>query len=119
MNKNIYKKERHAFARVRSGIAPIRIELGRYDHGIYVPVENRICQICNAAVEDEKHILLNCVYYNDLLVKLLNDASSIDDHFNEMSEDDKFIFLMSNPNVCTFTAKTCKKILDRRKLYFQ
>ena len=119
MNKNINKKERHALARIRCGIAPIRVELGRYDHGTYVPVEDRICEICRTAVEDEKHILLNCVYYNDLHIKLFKDASTINEHFSEMSEDDKFIFLMSNPNVCIFTAKTCKKILDRRKFYFR
>ena len=81
--------------------------------------QDRICEICRTAVEDEKHILLNCVYYNDLHIKLFKDASTIDEHFSEMSEDDKFIFLMSNPNVCIFTAKTCKKILDRRKFYFR
>ncbi len=28
-------------------------------------------------------------------------------NFNELSIEDKFIVLMSDPNICTFTAKAC------------
>ena len=56
----INRSERQCFARLRCGIAPLRIELGRYDHGMYIQADNRICTICNSGVENEVHILLEC-----------------------------------------------------------
>ena len=44
---------------IRCSAAAIRFEVGRFDHGVYIPVDERIYQICNEGVEDELHILLN------------------------------------------------------------
>lgn len=117
-HKNINKKERHALAKLRCGIAPLRVELGRFDHGVYIPYEDRICQICHDGVEDECHILLKCSYYNDLRDDLFDKATEIDSLFNQKEDTDKFVFLMSNYMVISYTAKTCKQILDRRRFYF-
>ena len=54
---------RSAPAKVRCGVAPINLELGRY-RGI--PEDERTCPMCPDHVENEAHILINCAFYNDL-----------------------------------------------------
>jgi len=45
--------QRRLFAALRMGVAPLRIELGRYEQrplgGKGLPVEERVCQVCNSA----------------------------------------------------------------------
>ena len=52
---------RSALARLRAGVAPINIEIGRYTN---TPVDNRECPFCPGTVEDEEHILMSCPKYN-------------------------------------------------------
>ena len=50
-------KHRSAFSKLRLGVAPIRIETGRYEG---LKLENRICPFCaDSTVESELHVLLN------------------------------------------------------------
>ena len=51
---NINKYQRSMFAQFRCGILPLEIEVGRYRD---IPLKERICQLCNNAVEDEIHFL--------------------------------------------------------------
>jgi len=64
----------------RSGIAPIRIETGRYESNVDlltgqgkkgVPEECRICPCCFRSVESEFHFLLECPRYKCLRHRLL------------------------------------------------
>jgi methionyl-tRNA synthetase len=52
-------------------VAPLRIETGRYENK---NVNERVCFICHEQIEDEKHVLLDCPLYADLLERLLNEA---------------------------------------------
>jgi hypothetical protein len=54
---------RSAFAKFRCGVAPLRIETGRYENK---NVNERVCFICHDQIEDEKHVLLDCPLYADL-----------------------------------------------------
>ena len=59
---------RGLIAKLRMGVAPLRIELGRYertDSGERgIPVESRICQCCIARrVEDEVHFVVECAAF--------------------------------------------------------
>jgi len=60
-------KYKRAFAKFRCGVAPLKIETGRYER---VSIENRTCfnNICNVnnCFENEKHVLLECPVYADL-----------------------------------------------------
>ena len=65
----------------RAGIAPLRIETGRYESNVDivtgqarkgVPSECRICKCCYGDVEDEFHFLLECPQYKALRHKLLH-----------------------------------------------
>ena len=57
--------QRRLIARLRMGVAPLRIELGRYEvtaqGGRGLPVEARVCQACRCGcVEDEAHFVVEC-----------------------------------------------------------
>ena len=60
-------KYKRAFAKFRCGVAPLKIETGRYER---VSIENRTCfnNICNVnnCIENEKHVLLEFSVYADL-----------------------------------------------------
>jgi hypothetical protein len=60
-------KYRSAFAKFRAGVAPLRIETGKYER---LEVNERLCFNCSKlginVVEDEKHVLLQCPGYADI-----------------------------------------------------
>ena len=84
---NIFKKEyntehyckivmpyshRSAFSKFRCGVAPIRLETGRFEH---LNVEDRVCFHCkNSDIEDEFHVILKCPLYHDIRVPLFTEA---------------------------------------------
>ena len=78
---NIPGRYRSALAKLRCGVAPIRIETGRYEN---IDIENRLCFNCNDDVEDEKHFLLNCPVYSDIRNVIFNHASIVDENFLQM-----------------------------------
>ena len=47
----------------RCGVAPLRIETGRYER---LPVNERICFMCENKIETEEHVLIECPLYDDL-----------------------------------------------------
>ncbi len=55
-------KHRSAIAKFRSGVAPIRLETGRYEH---LNADERVCHVCNTEVESEEHVLTRCHAYID------------------------------------------------------
>ena len=61
------ESKRALMFKFRSGIAPLRIETGRYEASRYrqkgIPVNERICFGCALAVEDEEHFLCVCPVY--------------------------------------------------------
>ncbi len=56
-------------------------------------------------VEDEMHFLISCNVFIQERTKLFSHVSQFVVNFNELTLQDKFIILMSDPNICTFTAK--------------
>lgn len=107
-------KYRSALAKFRCGVAPLRIETGRFERK---KVEERVCFHCNNVVEDEKHVVLTCPLYADLRFNLYDEISKCDSNFNLLSDDDKFIYLF-NTDVClNNVAKTCFYILSRRNTF--
>lgn len=102
---------RAAFSKFRCGVAPIRIETGRYEG---LAEEMRLCPFCNV-VENELHVILNCRMYDDLRETLYVKAQECAPHFNSMSDGNKFVFLFSNHHLVRVCAKTCAAILQRRQ----
>ena len=88
-------KHRSAFAKFRCGVAPIRIETGRYEG---LSIEERICPFCSN-IEDERHVLLDCRVYNDLRISLLDKALYFVPGFTDLSNLEKFNILFNRRRV--------------------
>ena len=103
--------QRAAFAKFRCGVAPIRLETGRFEN---LNVDQRLCHFCNDAIEDETHVVLFCSAYEDLRNNLVSKAVSVLSNFSELSAKEKMKFLFTNPDMIRTCAKTCFKILQQR-----
>jgi hypothetical protein len=61
-------RKRSLLFKFRAGVAPLRIETGRFESNgsstCGIPVESRKCNACLLGVEDEKHFLCSCPLYN-------------------------------------------------------
>ena len=106
-------RHRAAFAKFRCGVAPLRIESGRFEN---IPLEERKCLFCNV-IESESHALLDCILYTDLRSELFAKAQAVNEEFIFLSAEHKLIFLFSNHNMIRHCAKTCFNILQRRAFY--
>ena len=82
---------RSALAKFRCEVGPIRLETGRYDR---LSVNERICPICQTAVENEIHVLLYCQAYKEIRETVFKKACDIDNGFFNMSDSSKLSFLL-------------------------
>ena len=58
---NLTRWERSRLAQLRGGVAPLRVETGRFRR---LELENRTCELCQSGeVEDENHFLLSCDFF--------------------------------------------------------
>ena len=103
-------RHRSAFSKFRFGVAPIRIETGRYEG---LSIDERLCPFCDN-VENEYHVLFNCTVYSDIREHLFNHAIVCNNMFPTLSDNDKFNFLFSTSCMIRACAKTCFQILQRR-----
>ncbi len=56
--KNLKRNHRSLIAKLKAGVLPLHLELGRYKNS---PIETRVCHICDAGfLEDELHFLYKC-----------------------------------------------------------
>ena len=116
-NIDIKYGNRKALAQMRCGSAPIAIETGRYRNGGYVPAEDRMCPVCNLGVENEFHVMLKCEFYSDIRDELLEHACFLVPDFSDLSDEEQFEYLMSNESIVKYTAKACRYIFMRRRLF--
>ena len=101
---------RAAFCKFRCGVAPIRIETGRYEN---IAVSQRLCNFCNV-VEDETHVILDCSAYDLLRNNLFSKAISVLPSIMNLDSIEKMKFLFTYLDMTRTCAKTCFKILQHR-----
>ena len=93
------KRHRSALAKFRAGVAPLRIETGRYERTI-VPINQRTCFNCLNNIEDEFHVIMKCPIYNELRQELL---SQVDEDLipADMNENyDRPSWILKKPSGC-------------------
>lgn len=103
--------DRSAFAKFRCGMAPIRLETGRYEN---LKLEERCCFNCPNLIEDETHVILHCPVYSDFRNNLFTEILKVNIIFMNLSDCQKMVFLFSNQDVFRTVAKTCNFILKKR-----
>ena len=63
------RSHRSTYAKFRCGVAPIRLETGRYER---LNVEQRTCFQCPQRIDTEEHVLFICPFYEDSWLKLFD-----------------------------------------------
>ena len=107
-----HRLHRSALAKFRLGVAPIRLETGRYEG---LAENQRLCPLCENAVENEVHVLLYCHTYNDIRENLFVHLNNVILNLNDMQDIQKITVIFSHPFICKIVAKACYDILLKRK----
>ena len=94
-------------------MAPLRIETGRYGQNP-LPESQRLCINC-PTVETEEQVLLECPLYQDLQAELFEQSQNLNNFFYNLTETDKLVYILSNPDICKSSARICYHILIRRR----
>ena len=77
VSKDILRSHRSALAKFRYGVAPIKLETGRYEN---LHVDESKCFVCDA-VESECHVICECPVYDDLRNILFTKAKEVIQNF--------------------------------------
>ena len=86
-----------ALSRLRMSSHMVEIERGRHVKPQKLPLEQRICQRCTSnSVDDEIHFLITCSYFATQRTSLLAESKLLNSEFDSLSNDDKFIYIMSS-----------------------
>jgi hypothetical protein len=89
-------KLRKTLTQFRTSSHSLNIEKGRYTN---IPEEERTCPYCPNQIENEEHFLVNCNKYADYRTLLFNYVEKYSKSFVQMSNENKFIFIMANENI--------------------
>ncbi len=90
----IQKCQCSVFAKLRCGILPLHVETGWYSN---TALENRLCEFCEKnIIEDEKHFMCSCSFYNDLRNSLYLKINYTQPEFQSMSFKYKFVYIIQN-----------------------
>ncbi len=74
---NLSRRQRSLVVKLKVGILPLGLEVGRYTD---VPLENRLCHICNEGLlDDEYHFILYCDALKDTRSKFFGSTTVLDD----------------------------------------
>ena len=112
---NIKRYHRSLLAKIRIGILPINIELGRYKR---TPVENRTCPRCQENIEDEMHFLIKCPLYKELRQKLFETLETkINTTATDLPDEDLFYVLLNVDKMMKPTAQYIESALKSRNSY--
>lgn len=92
----------------------LRIERGRYEG---LKVEDRICNTCNLNIEDEFHFLMICSPLDNCRAKYFNIIKRLYTNFENLSTEDKFIWLLSceDKEIILLTSKLLIDLFKERK----
>ena len=109
---NLSRQERSRLAQIRLGIAPLQLELGRYNN---TPVNERTCKLCTCnVVEDEYHFMLVCPTLARDRGDLLHSIYRINPNFNNLTIKEKWIIIFSN-HLIYKTSKYINQALSHRQ----
>lgn len=107
------RQHRSALAQIRCGILPLSIETGRY---LNIPEEYRLCLLCDQNVtESETHFIFHCSKYASLREQYFEEIAHVHPNFLALSDDDKFVILMSESSVKKTANFVCQCFELRRK----
>ena len=112
-------KARKNLSRLRVSAHRLHIETQRFNgRNLYIPEEQRICPCCNSQEkEDEFHFIVKCDRYQIPRQAMFNSVIEKNIHFSNYTENQKFIWLMSDEDLvgAKVLAKFISLSLELRK----
>ena len=112
-NITLKKRHRSLLAKLRLGVLPINLELGRYKQ---IPRNERWCPLCKTnKIENEFHIIFECPVYDPERCNLLHHAENINKEFRNLNRIGQFSFLTTNVKVLRKTACFLSYVLLKRQ----
>ena len=109
-------KHRQQLTKFRLSNHKLRIEVGRH---MNLPKEERICEMCNKGIEDEIHFLVKCDFYKTLRKPLYDICTELRPQFGFYSDQEKFIFIMTNSVLMGNVSKFLVSALKDRDVYLE
>ena len=74
----------------------------------------RLCPFCDNKVENEHHFVIECSTFDEIREALFLEMAEIDNTFNDLDDNDKFIFLLSKPEAGKKASEYINKTLELR-----
>ena len=93
MSSNNSRKEISTFAKIRIICHKLHIEECRYRK---IPPQERICQLCNVEVEDEKHFVLSCSKLDTCRKSFYDKINDICPAFSFINISDKLKYILTS-----------------------
>ena len=88
-------KHKIAISRFRLSNHTLMIEKGRH---LKLHKDERKCYFCKDKIENEEHFLIKCPFYSPLRLILEKECIEHCCRYEDLNEEQKFIFLMTNEN---------------------
>lgn len=114
---------RRELTRLRSGTHGLEIHLGRFEE---VPADQRLCLLCGDGVEDERHLLVQCVYFDDRrknlyieIERIINSEMDVNQRGRSkftmagLSEDERFHMMMGVGHRRTKGEELYNKVMNK------
>ena len=83
---------------LRLSCHPLMIEKGRHQKPVLEPSERK-CPYCEFEIKDELHFIITCPEYENDMTLLFTACTENSIHFEIMSNEFKFIFIMPNEDL--------------------
>ena len=87
-----------AISRFRLCNHTLMIEKGRHHKPKKIDKKERKCYFCKNKIENEEHFMIECPLYAPLRIIFENICSDMYPRYNNLTGEQKFIFVMSNEN---------------------
>ena len=104
-------RDRTALTKLRLSNHTLMIEKGRH---LGLQENQRLCPFCDNKVENEHHFVIECSTFDEIRKALFLEMAEIDNTFNDLDDNDKFIFLLSKPEAGKKTSEYINKTLELR-----
>ena len=105
-------QDRISFTKLRLSNHQLLIETGRHRQ---IEKHQRFCPFCPHKIEDELHFLLECKVYRTLQNELFEKAVMEDNNFANLGKNEKFVFLMTCPEIVPHTAGYINRMFHVRE----
>ena len=108
--------DRTALTKLRLSNHTLMIERGRHQG---LQENQRLCPFCKNKVEDEYHFVMECNTFDSFRQNLFDDMMEINNMFNWLNDNEKFLFLLSKPETAEIMSEYLHKTLQIRKFLLE